>query len=30
VVFLADGRYSGELADPSSAQILDHLKSLGD
>ncbi len=30
VVFLADGKYSGELADPSAVQILDHLKSLGD
>ena len=29
VVFLADGRYSGELADPNASQILEHLKSMG-
>ena len=30
VVFLADGRYSGELADPSAIEILEHLKSMGE
>src|SRR3990170_2678640 len=30
VVFLADGRQSGELADPTADQILEYLKSLGD
>lgn len=29
VVFLADGRYAGELPDPSAAEILEHLKSMG-
>ncbi|HLA67720.1 MAG TPA: ABC transporter ATP-binding protein [Acidimicrobiia bacterium] len=29
VVFLADGRQSGELADPTADQILEYLKSLG-
>lgn len=30
VVFLADGRRSGELEDPNAEQILEYLKSLGD
>jgi putative ABC transport system ATP-binding protein len=30
VVFLQDGRCSGELADPTSDQILEYLKSVGD
>ncbi|HEY5652157.1 MAG TPA: ABC transporter ATP-binding protein, partial [Acidimicrobiia bacterium] len=30
VVFLADGKYAGELPDPSASQILDYLKSIGD
>ncbi len=30
VVFLADGKQSGELIDPTSDQILEYLKSLGD
>lgn len=30
VVFLADGRQSGELLDPTAERILEHLKSLGD
>ena len=29
VVFLADGRQSGELLDPTTERILEHLKSLG-
>jgi putative ABC transport system ATP-binding protein len=30
VVFLADGKQSGELLDPNTERILEYLKSLGD
>jgi putative ABC transport system ATP-binding protein len=29
VVFLADGRVTGEMADPTAARVLDHMKALG-